>query len=139
MRTYASYELTRAPAKIRVTAVQTRALKDFSAHPEPFDCAQDMPVEGRPDSFNGLELLNRSQQLVLGGTPEGEQKFQLITDACNCSGKVKVQHFVEIDLGDEVTQYTPELIKVTGKFSVSLKRVDGFVVSLYRLKAESLE
>ena len=47
------------------------------------------------------------------GTPEGEQKFQLITDACNCSGKVKVQHFVEIDLGDEVTQYTPELIKVT--------------------------
>lgn len=76
--------------------------------------------------------------LMAIGTPEGMQTFQLVNDACGC-GQSKVQHFVEITMPDgELTNYTPEEITVTGVFEASEKMEDGFVVSIWRLKATKI-
>ena len=72
-------------------------------------------------------------------TLEGTTEFMLITDQCGCDGPPKVQHFVDVDMGDRVIGYRPEKIKVTGTFSVGELIEDEFVMSLYRLEAENIE
>ena len=71
------------------------------------------------------------------GTPEGNEKFELVWDSCGC-GQSKVHHFVEVSLTEETTTFEPDIIWVEGTFSVGEIREDGFVVSLFRLKTESL-
>jgi len=71
------------------------------------------------------------------GTPEGNEKFELVWDSCGC-GQSKVHHFVEVSLTEETTTFEPDIIWVEGTFSVGEIREDGFVVSLFRLKTESV-
>ena len=72
-------------------------------------------------------------------TLEGTTEFLLITDQCGCDGPPKLQHFVDVNMGDRVIGYRPEKIKVTGTFSVGELVEDDFVVSIYRLEAEDIE
>ena len=72
------------------------------------------------------------------GTPEGDDKFELLWDSCGC-GQSNVHHFVEVTLTEETTSFTPDLIWVEGTFSVGEIREDGFVVSLFRLETKSIE
>lgn len=71
-------------------------------------------------------------------TPEGTSSFRLTYDQCGCSN-AKASHFVQVDMGDQTVTYNPDEIALTGTFAVGEKREDGFVVSIYRLKATSLE
>ncbi len=91
--------------------------------------AEITAYEGQTVKITGLMAL---------GTPEGEETFQLVNDACGC-GQSKVQHFVEVTMPEgDLTQYTPEEITVTGVFEASEKFEDGFVVSVWRLKATKI-
>ena len=72
------------------------------------------------------------------GTPEGDEKFELLWDSCGC-GQSNVHHFVEVSLIEETTSFTPDLIWVEGKFSVGEIREGGFVVSLFRLETKAIE
>ena len=71
------------------------------------------------------------------GTPEGVDKFELVWDSCGC-GQSNVNHFIEVTLTDETTTFDPDIIYVEGEFSVSEIREDGFVISLFRLKAQTV-
>ena len=71
------------------------------------------------------------------GTPEGIDKFELVWDSCGC-GQSNVNHFIEVTLTDETTTFDPDIIYVEGEFSVGEIREDGFVVSLFRLKAQTV-
>ena len=71
-------------------------------------------------------------------TPEGTSSFRLTYDQCGCSN-AKASHFVEVDLGDETTGYDPDERTVEGVFSVGEVTEDGFVTSLFRLKADRFE
>ena len=70
------------------------------------------------------------------GTPEGVEKFELVWDSCGC-GQSKVNHFIEVSLTEETTTFDPDMIWVEGELSVGEIRKDGFVVSLFRLKART--
>jgi hypothetical protein len=72
------------------------------------------------------------------GTVEGVDTFNLVTSGCSC-GTTKLQHFVKVTLADDVTQFTPDEITLTGTFSVGEVEEDGFVTSLYRLKDAAIE
>ncbi len=73
------------------------------------------------------------------GTPEGQETFELVWDSCGC-GTSQPHHFVEVTVPDgDSTRFDPELIGVEGRFSVGEVIEDGFVKSLFRLKAESIE
>ena len=72
------------------------------------------------------------------GTPEGDEKFELLWDSCGC-GQSNVHHFVEVSLTEETTSFTPDLIWAEGKFSVGEIREGGFVVSLFRLETKAIE
>lgn len=72
------------------------------------------------------------------GTPEGDEKFELLWDSCGC-GQSNVHHFVEVSLTEETTSFTPDLIWVEGTFSVGEIREGGFVVSLFRLETTAIE
>jgi len=71
------------------------------------------------------------------GTPEGLDKFELVWDSCGC-GQSNVNHFIEVTLTDETTTFDPDIIYVEGELSVGEIREDGFVVSLFRLKAQTV-
>ena len=71
------------------------------------------------------------------GTPEGIDQFELVWDSCGC-GQSNVNHFIEVTLTDETTTFDPDIIYVEGEFSVGEIREDGFVVSLFRLKAQTV-
>jgi hypothetical protein len=71
-------------------------------------------------------------------TEQGTSSFRLTYDQCGCSN-AKASHFVDVDLGDEETDYGPEEFTLEGVFSVGEKKEDGFVTSLYRLKADSID
>ena len=71
------------------------------------------------------------------GTPEGDDKFELVWDSCGC-GQSNVNHFIEVSLSDETTTFDPDIIYVEGEFSVGEIREDGFVMSLFRLKAQTV-
>ena len=80
----------------------------------------------------------RLEGYIALGTPEGEEKFELLWDSCGC-GQSNVHHFVEVSLTEETTSFTPDLISVEGTFSVGEIREDGFVVSLFRLETKAIE
>ena len=71
------------------------------------------------------------------GTPEGIDKFELVWDSCGC-GQSNVNHFIEVTLTDETTTFDPDIIFVEGELSVGEIREDGFVISLFRLKAQTV-
>lgn len=73
------------------------------------------------------------------GTPEGGETFELVWDSCGC-GTSQPHHFVEVTMPDgDTTQFDPEVIAVEGRFAVGEVIEDGFVKSLFRLKAERIE
>lgn len=73
------------------------------------------------------------------GTPEGDERFELVWDSCGC-GTSQPHHFVQVTVPEgESTRFDPELIAVEGRFAVGEEIEDGFVKSLFRLKAESIE
>ncbi len=80
----------------------------------------------------------RIKGLMAMGTVEGVDTFNLVTSGCSC-GTTKVQHFVKVTLADDVTQFTPDELTLTGVFSVGEEEEDGFVTSLYRLKDAAIE
>ena len=86
-------------------------------------------LDGKRVSIKGYMALD---------TSEGSQKFRQTWDQCGCATK-KANHFVEVDLGEKTTGYNPDEFTVVGIFSVGEVKEDGFVVSLYRLKAEKME
>ena len=71
------------------------------------------------------------------GTPEGMDKFELVWDSCGC-GQSNVNHFIKVTLTDETTTFDPDIIFVEGELSVGEIREDGFVISLFRLKAQTV-
>lgn len=85
--------------------------------------------DGKKVTITGLMAL---------GTLEGQETFELTSDACGC-GQSKVNHFVKVTLVDEYTSYTPSEITVTGTFEASEEIVDGFVISVYRITADKIE
>jgi hypothetical protein len=73
------------------------------------------------------------------GTPEGVEEFTLLSDSCGCDGNTKPHHFILVQLTDETTTFTPDEIVVTGVLSIGEEEEDGFITSLYRLEAETIE
>ena len=71
------------------------------------------------------------------GTPEGDDKFELVWDSCGC-GQSNVNHFIEVSLTEDTTSFDPDIIWVEGTLSVGEVREDGFVVSLFRLETKSI-
>jgi len=89
-----------------------------------------LALKGKRVKITGLMAL---------GTPEGAEQFELVNSGCEC-GRSKVHHFVQVTMPEgETTTYTPDEITVVGIFDVGEKIEDGFVTSLYRLKAESVK
>jgi hypothetical protein len=86
-------------------------------------------LDGRKVKVTGFMALD---------TPEGTSSFRLTFDQCGCAN-AKANHFVQVDLGEKTVGYQPDEISLTGTFAVGEEREDGFVVSLYRLKAASME
>lgn len=73
------------------------------------------------------------------GTPEGEERFELVWDSCGC-GTSQPHHFVEVTMPEgDTTEFTPDLLIAEGRFSVGEVLEDGFVKSLFRLHAEKIE
>ena len=99
-------------------------------------------VEGEPLPEN-IQKLDGKRIFMWGWmgpyTMEQTSEFRLVSEECSCDGPPLVQHFVLIDLGEKVTGYTPEQVKVTGTLQVGEEWKDGFLVSIYRFQAESLE
>ena len=72
-------------------------------------------------------------------TQEDTSEFRLISEECSCDGPPSVQHFVQIELENRKVGYSPESLTVVGVLTVGEKWVDGYVVSIYRIVAETLE
>ncbi len=91
-----------------------------------------------PDSITALdgESIEIKGYMALD-TPEGTTTFRLSYYECGC-GNAQPNHFVQVDV-DDVVGYRPERLTLRGTLSVGEETEDGFVVSLYRLKAESIE
>lgn len=71
------------------------------------------------------------------GTLEGSEMFELVPESCEC-GRSKVQHFIEVTLTEETVRFQPGRFSITGIFDVGEVEEDGFIVSLYRLKAPAI-
>mgnify|MGYP001251378003 CR=1 FL=1 len=98
------------------------------------------PGRELPDAIKGLD----GKKVVIKGymnvgTPEGAEEFQLVSDSCGCSGKVKANHFVLVRLEDETTTFNPDRLTVTGTFRVGEEEEDGFVTSLFRFESPTIE
>ena len=72
-------------------------------------------------------------------TSEGSTTFLLVNDGCGCEGSPKIHHFIEVTLESGTTGYRPDRVTVVGTLSVGEVKEDGYVVSLYRLSAESVK
>ena len=72
------------------------------------------------------------------GTIEGVEKFELVPEPCEC-GRSKVQHFVDVTMEKGTTSYRPGRIQLVGTLEVGEVEEDGFVVSVYRLRIESID
>ncbi|HJP00848.1 MAG TPA: hypothetical protein QF764_03675 [Planctomycetota bacterium] len=70
-------------------------------------------------------------------THEGARSFRQTWDQCGCES-AKASHFIEVGLGEKTTGYNPDQITVIGTMSVGEQKEDGFVTSLFRLAAESV-
>ena len=70
-------------------------------------------------------------------THAGARSFRQTWDQCGCES-AKASHFIEVDLGEKTTGYNPDQITVIGTMSVGEQKEDGFVTSLFRLAAESV-
>ncbi len=88
-------------------------------------------------ALDGREV--RIEGYMAIGTPEGEERFELVWDSCGC-GTSQPHHFVEVTLPDgEGTEFHPDLLVAEGRFEVGEVIEDGFVKSLFRLKADKIE
>lgn len=87
-------------------------------------------------ALNGKEIRLTGYMAI--GTLEGVRTFELVPESCEC-GRSKVQHFIEVTLGEGSVTFQPGRISLTGIFDVGEVLEDGFVVSLYRLKDAKLE
>lgn len=97
------------------------------------------PGKRLPKKIAGLDGKKvRIKGFMALDTPEGTSSFRLTSDQCGCAN-AKASHFVQVDLGDDSTGYDPDERTVEGVFSVGEVTEDGFVTSLFRLKAERFE
>ena len=87
-------------------------------------------------ALNGHKV--RVEGYMALGTPEGLEKFELVWDSCGC-GQSIVNHFIEVTLTDETTAFNPDIIYVEGYFDAGEVLEDGYVVSLFRLKAPKIQ
>ena len=122
---------TLAPSAIGVLSLDEEAVeltltKLMAAKYEPGKPIDDeiLDYDGKTVEITGLMAL---------GTLEGQEDFELTSDSCGC-GQSKVNHFVKVILAEDTTRYTPTEFTVVGTFEASEEIVDGFVVSVYRLK-----
>jgi len=75
---------------------------------------------------------------VPGSGPVGE--FMLINDACGCVGTPKLNEIVFCALPDGVTMdIKPGVVHVRGKLYVGEEKVDGAVVSVYVMDADTVQ
>jgi len=72
------------------------------------------------------------------GTGENAKEFRLASDNCGCNGR-KVHHFVKVKLKDKTVGYSPNVVRVTGTMAVGEEKEDGYVTSIYRLEADTVE
>ena len=72
------------------------------------------------------------------GTIEGVSKFELVPEPCEC-GRSKVQHFVDVTMEKGTVSYRPGRVQLVGTLEVGEVEEDGFVVSVYRLRIESID
>ena len=87
-------------------------------------------------ALNGHKV--RVEGYMALGTPEGLEKFELVWDSCGC-GQSIVNHFIEVTLTEETTAFNPDIIYVEGYFDAGEVLEDGYVVSLFRLKAPKIQ
>jgi hypothetical protein len=79
------------------------------------------------------------KKVVINGYMHGSvtgdvSAFPLVSDACQCTGELQPHHFIQIDLGDGQTGPIPGSFEVIGRLKVGVKKKDGFVESVYRLR-----
>ena len=100
------------------------------------DYEEGEPLPEEVTKYDGKKVTVRG--FMHNATEEGTNTFLLVTDGCGCDGEVKVFHYIEVDLGDDTIGYKPDLLTITGTFEVGEIKEDGYVVSVYRLKAEDV-
>lgn len=93
------------------------------------------PLEPWIEALDG-KLVSIEGYMAIG-TLEGLRRFELVPEDCEC-GRSKVNHFVSVTLTDDVTRFKPGRFHIVGVFSASEEEEDGFVTSVYRLRAREL-
>lgn len=126
-----------APAPDSSALVQDEAMEVTMEDLRDFKYRRGKQPPRRIRALDGMRV--RISGFMALGTPEGVEEFSLMSDSCGCDGNTKPHHFVLVQLTDDTTRFTPDEIIVTGVLSVGEEEEDGFVTSLYRLQAESIE
>ena len=85
-------------------------------------------LEGKRVSIEGYMAI---------GTLEGMRTFELTPEDCEC-GQSKVNHFVQVTLTDDITRFKPGRFFITGVFESGEVKDDGFITSVYRLRATKM-
>ena len=131
----------------RAAAHEPRAPHAAAEEEEPLELTLEQLIDARyvpgedldpdiVDEYDGQRVSITG--LMALGTLEGQEDFELVSDACGC-GQSKVNHFVKVLLVDDLTRFMPDEITVTGKFEASEELdEDGWVTSVWRLTADSI-
>ena len=72
-------------------------------------------------------------------TEDDVSAFMLVGDSCVCAGTPPPNHFVDVSLVEGETRRRPGMIDVIGIMSVGELEEDGYVKSLFRMRADVLE
>ncbi|MFO0980321.1 MAG: hypothetical protein U1E76_01030 [Planctomycetota bacterium] len=121
-----------APFRTMLGDVKDIDMLDLSG----IDYEEGKPLPSRIQNLDGQRVRISGYMDVT--TQEGAKEFRLASDNCGCNGR-KVHHFVKVKLKDKTIGYTPNVVKVTGTLAVGEEKEDGYVTSLYRMEAESVE
>ena len=93
------------------------------------------PLEQWIEELDGKTVAIEGYMAI--GTLEGLTEFELVPEDCEC-GKSKVNHFVLVKLAEDVTRFKPGRFWITGTFEAGEEIEDGFITSVYRLRALEL-
>ena len=97
-----------------------------------FEYEQGKPLPDNIKKYDGKEIVIKGYMDTY--TQENSREFYLMSASCACDGEVKLNHFIDVRLDDQVVGYRPGLITVRGKFIVKEVEEDGFIVSLFQIE-----
>ena len=93
------------------------------------------PVPKEVQELDGLRV--KIEGFMAPITVEGSPTFLMVTAECDCTGRPKVQHFIQVRV-KEPFDFRSSQVTVVGKLSVGAEYDGDFITSLYRLRAESV-